>query len=84
MILVIYLNIKILKSEIMLLDNINYGVKNHEKIGADYLRKLNFNKITCDLVENHIKIKDIYYLKIKITIKNYPMLQNKVLNFKEG
>ena len=38
----------------MEINNVNYGVKNHEKVGADYLRKLNFSEITCSLVENHI------------------------------
>lgn len=43
--------------DIMEINNVNYGVKNHEKVGADYLRKLDFSEITCSLVENHIKIK---------------------------
>ena len=33
------------------------GVKDHEKIGAEYLRNLEFPEETCDLVENHVSAK---------------------------
>lgn len=33
------------------------GVKNHEKIGADYLRKLGLDEEICLLVENHVNTK---------------------------
>lgn len=35
----------------------NLGVKDHEKVGADYLRSLGCDEKVCDLVENHVNAK---------------------------
>lgn len=34
-----------------------YGIKNHEKIGANYLRDCGFKYPIPELVENHVKVK---------------------------
>jgi len=36
-----------------------YGVKSHEKIGADYLRHKGFPARVAKLVENHVQAKDV-------------------------
>ncbi len=35
----------------------NYGVVNHEGIGADYLKEKGFSKRICAMVENHVNAK---------------------------
>lgn len=45
------------------------GVKYHEKVGADYLRRLGFNENVCDLVQNHVNAKR-YLIAIR---KNYSL-----------
>lgn len=35
----------------------NVGNENHEVIGSDFLRELDFNDLTCSLVRNHVKSK---------------------------
>lgn len=34
-----------------------YGVVRHEKVGADYLRKMGFSEVIALLVENHVQAK---------------------------
>lgn len=42
---------------LMILNEVNYGVTNHEKIGANYLRSFGINEKICFLVENHVQAK---------------------------
>ena|SRR5688500_9610310 len=35
----------------------NYGVVNHERIGADYLRRKNFSEKVCTVIEMHVAAK---------------------------
>lgn len=70
--------------DIMEIDNVNYGIKNHEKIGADYLRKLNFSEITCSLVENHIKIKRYLLTKNPDYIKKLSNASKQSFKFQGG
>lgn len=46
-----------LDGEIMYYDDQDMGIKDHEKLGADFLRGLGFSEKICYLVENHVKIK---------------------------
>ena len=45
-------------------DGIVYGVENHEKLGADYLRSLGVPEKICFLVENHIFGKRYLVFKV--------------------
>ena len=47
----------LLDGENMYTDGLNLGVKNHEKIGADYLRNMGFDAKICKLVEKHVDTK---------------------------
>ena len=42
-----------------------YGVKDHEKLGADYLRSLGVSETICFLVENHVFGKRYLVYKVK-------------------
>ena len=35
----------------------NFGIKNHQILGADFLRNLNIPEIICELVESHVNTK---------------------------
>jgi putative nucleotidyltransferase with HDIG domain len=48
----------------------NYGTKNHEKIGANFLRKHGFKYPIPELVENHVKAKRYLTYKNKDYYKN--------------
>ncbi|KAJ2074855.1 hypothetical protein GGH13_001023 [Coemansia sp. S155-1] len=37
--------------------DINVGVVDHDRVGAEYLRKLGFPKKTCELIESHVLAK---------------------------
>jgi putative nucleotidyltransferase with HDIG domain len=56
-----------LNSEPMILNNVNYGTKNHDKLGADYLRSLKVPENVCMFVENHVIAKR--YLVFKVSIR---------------
>lgn len=49
----------------MIVNNINYGPQNHEKLGADFLRNLNVPESICCIVEGHVQAKR--YLVSKVT-----------------
>jgi putative nucleotidyltransferase with HDIG domain len=51
--------------EQMIYDGVNYGVVKHEKLGADFLRKLGVPEKICFLVENHIAAKRYLVFKVK-------------------
>jgi 2-amino-1-hydroxyethylphosphonate dioxygenase (glycine-forming) len=49
----------------MINEGIKYGVEDHEKLGAEYLRKLCVPEKICFLVENHVLAKR--YLAYKVS-----------------
>lgn len=53
-----------LNSEQMILNKVNYGTKNHEKLGANYLRSLNVPENICMFVENHVIAKRYLVYKV--------------------
>ncbi len=60
------------------------GIKNHEKLGADYLRKLGFKEIVCDLVENHVNAKRYLCTASPIYNKRLSSASKKTLNYQGG
>ena len=52
----------------MIHNNINYGLANHEKLGADFLRNLNVAESVCCIVEGHVQAKR--YLVFKVLALN--------------
>jgi predicted HD phosphohydrolase len=69
------------KNNIMEYEGLNYGIENHENVGADYLKSLGMNDLICDLVRNHVNAKrylapDTLSGASKITLK----LQGGVMN----
>lgn len=46
-------------------DDILYGIMDHEKIGADHLKSLNFHDLVVDIVRNHVNAKRYLITKNK-------------------
>ncbi len=68
-----------------------YGVKSHEKIGADYLRKKGFSENIAKLVENHVQAKRYltfkhpeYYDKLSVASKKTLEYQGGKMNAGEA
>jgi 2-amino-1-hydroxyethylphosphonate dioxygenase (glycine-forming) len=67
-----------------------YGVKNHEKLAAVYLRDLKFPEYVIDVVENHVNAKrylvsktEGYYEKLSDASKNTLKFQGGPMNQEE-
>jgi 2-amino-1-hydroxyethylphosphonate dioxygenase (glycine-forming) len=61
-----------------------YGVKSHEKIGADYLRKTGFPEKVARLVENHVQAKRYLTFKYPDYYNNLSEASKKTLEFQGG
>ena len=61
-----------------------YGVKSHEKIGADYLRRKGFPEKIARLVENHVQAKRYLTFKYPEYYKNLSDASKKTLEFQGG
>ena len=57
----------------------SYGPQNHEKLGADYLRKLKIPESICYLVENHFTAKRYLVFKVLFNL-NFKILFQKIIN----
>lgn len=61
-----------------------YGVKSHEKIGADYLRAKGFPERVAKLVENHVQAKRYLTYKYPAYFENLSEASRKTLEFQGG
>jgi phosphonate degradation associated HDIG domain protein len=61
-----------------------YGVKNHEKIGADFLRSKGFPEKIARLVENHVQAKRYLTFKFLSYYENLSVASKKTLEFQGG
>lgn len=60
----------LLKADKMIYNNTNYGTKNHENIGANFLRDKGISEKVCDLVKNHVNAKRYLHTKKKINLSD--------------
>lgn len=61
-----------------------YGVKSHEKIGADYLRENGFSERIARLVENHVQAKRYLSFKYPAYYEGLSEASKKTLAFQGG
>jgi phosphonate degradation associated HDIG domain protein len=61
-----------------------YGVMDHEKLGADYLRKLGFPEKVARLVESHVEAKRYLTFKNPEYFKQLSEASKKTLTFQGG
>jgi putative nucleotidyltransferase with HDIG domain len=61
-----------------------YGVKSHEKIGADFLREKGFPESVARLVENHVQAKRYLTFKYPDYYNNLSEASKKTLVFQGG
>ena len=61
-----------------------YGVRSHEKIGADYLREKGFPERMAKLVENHVQAKRYLTLKYPAYLNNLSEASKRTLEFQGG
>jgi 2-amino-1-hydroxyethylphosphonate dioxygenase (glycine-forming) len=61
-----------------------YGVKSHEKIGADYLREKGFPERVAKLVENHVQAKRYLTFKYPDYYNSLSEASKKTLEFQGG
>jgi phosphonate degradation associated HDIG domain protein len=61
-----------------------YGVKSHEKIGADFLREKGFPEKVAKLVENHVQAKRYLTFKYPEYYNNLSEASKKTLVFQGG
>lgn len=61
-----------------------YGVKSHEKIGADYLREKGFPERIAKLVENHVQAKRYLTFKYPAYYASLSEASKKTLSFQGG
>jgi len=61
-----------------------YGVKSHEKKGADYLREHGFSELVAELVENHVNAKRYLVVKKSGYMENLSLASTKTLEFQGG
>lgn len=62
----------------------NYGVMNHEDIGAEYLKNNGFNETVCSLVRNHIKTKRYLITKNPDYYNNLSGASKKTFEYQGG
>lgn len=62
----------------------NYGIKNHEKIGAEFLRLNGINYPIPELVENHVKVKKYRTYKDKEYYNKLSPASLKTLEYQGG
>lgn len=61
-----------------------YGVKSHEKVGADFLREKGFPEKVAQLVENHVQAKRYLTFKNPHYYNNLSEASKKTLEFQGG
>jgi putative nucleotidyltransferase with HDIG domain len=61
-----------------------YGIKSHEKIGADFLRSKGFPERLTRLVENHVQAKRYLTFKFPPYYENLSVASKKTLEFQGG
>ncbi|HRG78786.1 MAG TPA: HDIG domain-containing protein, partial [Cyclobacteriaceae bacterium] len=61
-----------------------YGIKSHEKIGADYLRSKGFPEKIARLIENHVEAKRYLTFKYPPYFENLSEASKKTLEFQGG
>ena len=61
-----------------------YGIKSHEKIGADFLRAKGFPERVARLVENHVQAKRYLTFKFPPYYENLSEASRKTLTFQGG
>lgn len=61
-----------------------YGVKSHEKIGADFLRSKGFPERVAKLVENHVQAKRYLTYKLPSYFESLSAASKKTLEFQGG
>jgi 2-amino-1-hydroxyethylphosphonate dioxygenase (glycine-forming) len=61
-----------------------FGVKSHERIGADYLREKGFPERVAKLVENHVQAKRYLTFKYPDYLKQLSEASKKTLEFQGG
>ena len=61
-----------------------YGIKSHEKIGADYLRKKGFPERVAKLVENHVQAKRYLTHKYPDYYRSLSEASKRTLEFQGG
>ena len=61
-----------------------FGVKSHERIGADYLREKGFPERVAKLVENHVQAKRYLTFKYPEYLKQLSEASKKTLEFQGG
>ncbi len=61
-----------------------FGVKSHEKIGADFLREKGFSERTAQLVENHVEAKRYLTYRYPEYYNNLSEASKRTLEFQGG
>lgn len=61
-----------------------YGIKDHEKLGATFLRNNNIKYPIPELVENHVKVKKYLVYKNSDYFNNLSEASKKTLNYQGG
>ncbi len=61
-----------------------FGIKSHEKIGADFLREKGFSEKIAQLVENHVQAKRYLTFKYPEYFQNLSEASKKTLGFQGG
>jgi len=61
-----------------------YGVKSHEKVGADFLRQKGFPERITKLVENHVQAKRYLTFKYPEYLRSLSEASKKTLEFQGG
>lgn len=62
----------------------NYGVMEHEEIGANLMREIGFNNNICEFVRNHIKTKRYLITKNKDYYNNLSSASKKTFEYQGG
>lgn len=60
------------------------GVKNHEEIGADFMRSIGFNHNICEFIKNHINTKRYLITKNKSYYDNLSDASKKTFEYQGG
>jgi phosphonate degradation associated HDIG domain protein len=61
-----------------------YGVMRHEKLGADYLRKMGFTEKVAKLVENHVQAKRYLTFRNSEYLDKLSVASKKTLEYQGG
>jgi 2-amino-1-hydroxyethylphosphonate dioxygenase (glycine-forming) len=65
-------------------DGLHYGMVDHEKVGAEWLRKLGFGERMCRLIESHVNAKRYLTFKYPAYYEKLSAASKQTLEFQGG